>query len=99
MKFCSIITDTHQNTVLIPKTALVYENENVHVFVVRDSIAHKIPLEAGYQDFEKIESLSKIEAGEKIIVVGQAGLKDQTKVNIVAERENTFETAQNSYNQ
>lgn len=93
-----IITDVHHNTVLIPKTALIYENENVHVFVVRDSIAHKISLEAGYQDFEKIESLSKIEAGEKIIVVGQAGLKDQTKVNIVAERENTFETAQNSYN-
>jgi len=93
-----IITDTHQKTVLIPKIALVYENENVHVFVVRDSIAHKISLEAGYQDFANIESLSKIEPGEKVIVVGQAGLKDQTKVNIVAERENTFETAQNSYN-
>ncbi len=94
-----IITDTHQNTVLIPKTALVYENENVHVFVVRDSVAHKVKLDLGFQDYENVESLSQIEPGEKIIVVGQAGLKDQTKVNIVAERENTFETAQNSYNQ
>ncbi|MFQ5603891.1 MAG: efflux RND transporter periplasmic adaptor subunit [bacterium] len=81
-----IITDTHNNTVLIPKTAIIYENENIHVFVVRDSIAHKITLKAGYQDFEKIESLSGIAADEKIIVVGQAGLKDQTKVKIVAER-------------
>ena len=91
-----IITATHQNTVLIPKTALVYENENIHVFVVRDSVAHKIKLDLGFQDYEKVESLSQIEPGEKIIVVGQFGLKDQTRVNIVAERENTTQAAQNS---
>ncbi len=85
-----IITDTHSKTVLIPKTAIVYENENLHVFVVRDSIAHKVTLDVGYQDFEKIESISKIEAGAQVIVVGQAGLKDQTKVKIVAEREVAF---------
>ena len=89
-----IITDTHKNAVLIPKTAVIYENENVHIFVVRDSLARKITLAAGYQDFEKMESLSGIDAGEKIIVVGQAGLKDSTKVNIVAERETTLQTAQ-----
>ncbi len=85
-----IITDTHKNTVLIPKTAIVYENEVINVFVVRDSIAHKIALDPGYQDYEKIESLSGIEAGEKIIVVGQAGLNDKTRVKIVAERENSI---------
>ncbi|MCG8603463.1 efflux RND transporter periplasmic adaptor subunit [bacterium] len=85
-----IITDTHSSTVLIPKTAILYENENLHVFVVRDSIAHKIKLNIGYQDFEKIESLSEIDAGEQVIVVGQAGLKDQTKVKVVAEREIAF---------
>jgi membrane fusion protein (multidrug efflux system) len=86
-----IITDTHEGTVLIPKTALVYENENLHVFVVRDSIATKVTLAAGYQDFEKIESLRGIDAGEKIIVVGQAGLKDKSKVKVVAERKSTLE--------
>ncbi|MCH8980484.1 efflux RND transporter periplasmic adaptor subunit [candidate division KSB1 bacterium] len=91
-----IITATHQNTVLIPKTALVYENENVHVFVVRDSVAHKVKLDLGFQDYEKVESLSQIEPGEKIIIVGQSGLKDQSRVNIVAERENTTQAAQDS---
>jgi len=91
-----IITATHQKTVLIPKTALVYENEAIHVFVVRDSVAHKVKLDLGFQDYENVESLSKIEPGEKIIVVGQSGLKDQTRVNIVVERENTTQTAQNS---
>ncbi len=88
-----IITDTHYNAVLIPKTTLVYENEKMYVFIVRDSLANKIELDQGYQDFEKIEALSGVEVGEKIIVVGQAGLKDKTKVNIIAERETTLTTA------
>ncbi len=85
-----IVTNTHNNAILIPKTAIIYENENMNIFVVRDSIAHKIKLDVGYQDHEKIESLSSIEEGDKIILVGQTGLKDQTKVKIVTNRETKF---------
>jgi membrane fusion protein (multidrug efflux system) len=85
-----IVTDVHQDAVLIPKTALVYENEAMNVFVVKDSIAHKITLEVGFEDHEKIESLNNINEGDKVIVVGQAGLKDQTKVKIVSEQENSI---------
>jgi len=85
-----IVIDTHDDAVLIPKTALVYENEAMNVFVVRDSIAHKIVLKAGFQDHEKVECLEDIEAGDKVIVIGQAGLKDQTKVKIVSERKIDF---------
>ena len=81
-----IVIDTHESVVLIPKTAIVYENEMMNVFVVRDSIASKIPLKVGFQDHEKVECLADIEAGDKVIIVGQAGLKDQTKVKIVSER-------------
>jgi len=83
-----IVTDTHENAVLIPKTAIVYENELMNVFVVKDSVAHKIALKVGFQDHEKIEALADIDEGDKVIVVGQAGLKDKTKVKIVSEREN-----------
>lgn len=83
-----IITATHENAVLIPKTAIVYENEQLSVYVVRDSIVNKVALKVGFQDGEKIESLEGIEEGDLIIVVGQAGLKDKTKVRIVNERKN-----------
>ncbi len=85
-----IVIDTHEEAVLIPKTAIVYENEMMNVFVVRDSLAHKITLKVGFQDHEKVESLAEIEEGDKVIVVGQAGLKDQTKVKIVSERKIDF---------
>ena len=83
-----IITATHENAVLIPKTAIVYENEQLSVYVVRNSIANKVALKVGFQDGEKIESLEGIEEGDQIIVVGQAGLKDKTKVRIVNVRKN-----------
>ena len=87
-----IILNTHKNVILIPKTALIYENQYLNVFVVRDSLAHKIRLDTGYEDNEKIESLNGIEEGEKIIVIGQAGMKDKVKVDVVSERQNSFAT-------
>ncbi|MGD9489359.1 MAG: efflux RND transporter periplasmic adaptor subunit [Calditrichaceae bacterium] len=85
-----IIIDTHDDVVLIPKTAVVYEKEYMNVYVVRDSLAHKIRLKPGFQDNEKIESLQDVKEGDKVIVVGQAGMKDKTKVRIVSERQNTL---------
>jgi multidrug efflux pump subunit AcrA (membrane-fusion protein) len=81
-----IIIDTHKDAILIPKTAIVYENEYMNVFIVKDSLAHKIRLSAGFQDNEKVESLERINAGDKVVVVGQAGMKDKTRVAIVRER-------------
>lgn len=88
-----IITETHDNAVLIPKTAIVYENENMNVYVVRDSIARKIQLDPGFQNYQYIEALTQISEGEKVIVVGQAGLKDSTKVKIISERNNNLSEA------
>jgi membrane fusion protein (multidrug efflux system) len=80
-----LITDTHSNTVLIPKNAILYDENMMYVFVVRGDQARKITLETGYSDTEFVESLSGIEAGEKVVVVGQTGLKEGTKVRLVNE--------------
>ncbi|KAA3619602.1 MAG: efflux RND transporter periplasmic adaptor subunit [Calditrichaeota bacterium] len=81
-----VITETHKDAVLVPKSAIVYENETMNVYVVRDSLAHKLVLNSGFQNYEFIEALDGLQAGDKIIVVGQSGLKDQTKVKVVSER-------------
>ncbi len=86
----NLIIAVHQDAVLVPKLAVVYENEYMNVFVVKDSLAHKIRLTPGFEDSEKIESLRDLQAGDEVIVVGQAGLKDKTRVRVVARRENPF---------
>ncbi len=85
-----LIIDTHEDTILVPKTSVVYENEYMNVFLVKDSTAQKIRLTPGFEDNEKIESLQDIDEGDKVIVVGQSGLKDKAKVRIVAERETNY---------
>ena len=77
-----IITDTHQDAVLIPKQAIVYDGEDKYVFVIEDNKASKIKLDAGFENGNFIESLSDIEPGMPIIVVGQNGLKDAAKVKV-----------------
>ncbi len=78
-----IVTETHEHAVLVPKRAVVYDDELPHVFVVEDSTASKVKLEVGFEDSNHLEVLSGIERGDLIVVVGQTGLKDQAKVRVI----------------
>ena len=78
-----VVTDTHVDAVLVPKEAVVYDGGERFIFVVEDSTATKVQLDAGFEDSKFVESLELIESGTDIIVVGQNGLKDKAKVKIV----------------
>lgn len=78
-----IVTDTHTGAVLVPKEAVVYDGGDRYVYVVQDSAAVKIKLDAGFENSRYVEALSQIEPGDPVIVVGQNGLKDQARVKVV----------------
>ncbi len=80
-----VVTDTHTDAVLLPKQAVVYDGGERYVFVVEDSTASRVSLDAGYEDSRFIEALSGIAAGAPVIVIGQAGLKDKARVKVVSE--------------
>ncbi|MBT6146726.1 MAG: efflux RND transporter periplasmic adaptor subunit [Gemmatimonadetes bacterium] len=79
-----IVTDTHADAVLVPKEAIVYDGGDRFVFVVRDSTAHRVKLDAGFENTHYIEARADIEDSTQVIVVGQNGLKDQARVRVVA---------------
>ncbi len=81
-----LIVSTHENARLIPKSALIYENERIYFFVVENDTSKKYELEKGYEDAEKVEMLNDLQVGAKIVVLGQNGLKDGTKVKIIQEK-------------
>ena len=78
-----VVIDTHQDAILVPKEAVVYDGSDRYVFVVSDSAAQRVQLDVGYENGSFIEALSDIAADSPIIVVGQNGLKDQARVNIM----------------
>jgi membrane fusion protein (multidrug efflux system) len=86
-----IVTDTHENAVLVPKEAVVYDGGDRYVFVVEGTTASRVKLDAGFENSRFIEALSLIQPDTPIIVVGQNGLKDKARVKIVNQEDHTLE--------
>jgi membrane fusion protein (multidrug efflux system) len=79
-----LVTDVHENTLYLPKTALVYDNDKTYFYTVEDdSVAIKHLLNKGFEDNARVEVKNKLNEGQEIIIVGQSGLKDSSLVRIV----------------
>jgi len=78
-----IIYDTHENSLLIPKHAILSEDGSETVFVIKDSTAIRQVVETGYSNDLYFEIISGLSPGDQVVVVGQNGLKDSSKVEIV----------------
>lgn len=78
-----IVTSTHEDAVLVPKRAVVYDDGLPHVFLVSDSTASKVQLRVGFEDSDNLEILSGVARGDSIVVVGQNGLKDKARVRVI----------------
>jgi membrane fusion protein (multidrug efflux system) len=81
-----LVVDVRTNTLLIPKTALIYENERTYFFVIGSDTVQKLELKKGFEDAEKIEVLNSVPDSAKIVVVGQGGLKEGSAVKIIKEK-------------
>ena len=81
-----IVTMTNNDALLLDKDAIIFDSDKRFVFVVKDSLALKILVEIGFEDASKVEILKGINESDKVIIVGQNGLRDKTKVKVVKER-------------
>jgi membrane fusion protein (multidrug efflux system) len=77
-----LITETHQDALLIPKQALLLEAEKDTVFIVAGRFAYTQEIKIGFRDDKNIEILDGIKDGEYVIVVGQDGLNNGSEVKL-----------------
>jgi len=78
-----LYTDAEKNALLIPSTAIVYDESKTRVFVLDGDIAKEKQISTGDTYGDMIEVKSGLSAGEKIVVVGQNNLAEGVKVNIL----------------
>lgn len=78
-----IIYDTHLSTLLVPKEALIEEDEDISLYVVQDSIAVRIKVDRGYMDSRYAEILDGVSEGAQVITAGQGSLRDSSRVEII----------------
>lgn len=75
--------DTHENTLLVPKSAVVREDDEAAVFIIRDSMAFRQQVVMGYENGQFIEILSGLRQGDQIVTTGHAGLRDSSRVESI----------------
>jgi len=79
-----VIYDTHQDAMLVPKTALVTEDNVAFVFTIADGKANKKEVELGFSNSSHVEIVSGINLGDQVITMGQRNIKDQAQIEIIA---------------
>lgn len=79
----SIKTDTVEDAVLIPKSAVLEEDGETYVFVAEGETARRKAVELGYENGTAVQVRSGVQPGDRIIVAGQGALKEGDKTKIM----------------
>lgn len=83
----SIVHDVHINALQIPRSALVGDvagdGGNFSVFVIEGDEVERRTIRTGYAESGLIEILEGLDDTDSIVIVGQAGLKDGSKVSVI----------------
>lgn len=83
----SIIYDTHENALQVPRSAVQDDGGEQTVFVVVDSKAQRRLVSTGFSDRGMMEITSGIDDDDAIVTLGQAGLKDDALVTVIGADE------------
>jgi membrane fusion protein (multidrug efflux system) len=78
-----LVTATHADALLVPKRALVYDNDQMFVYRLgEERRVERVYIEAALSDRDWIEPAEGLTSGDEIVIAGQAGLKDGALVEL-----------------
>ncbi len=76
-------TETRSGSLVIPKAALSLESLGDTVYVVDGGVARRREVELGFREGDRVEVLSGVAEGERVVTVGQDGLSDGTPIRVL----------------
>ena len=79
----NIVKRTVADALAIPLFAVINRDEKHYAYVVNDDQAHMRPVELGILEGWRMEVVSGLEAGERVIVVGHRNVSEGTPVKVV----------------
>jgi membrane fusion protein, multidrug efflux system len=77
-----IYTQAPREVVVVPLTALIYENANIRIFVADGDIARERKVKTGGKYGEYMEIVEGLKEKERVVVVGQNNLSEGVKLNV-----------------
>jgi membrane fusion protein (multidrug efflux system) len=79
----SIVYDRHENALQVPRSAVVEDQGERSVFVVVDGTAVRRAVTTGFGEKGMIEIVDGLEDTDRVVTLGQIGLKDGSKVTVI----------------
>ncbi len=92
----NIVYDMHAQALQVPRSAIIDEAGQTSVFIIEDEKAVRRSIKTGYANSGNIEILDGLTGSEMIVVVGQAGLREGSKVAVINAVEVEESSANNS---
>lgn len=81
-----LVTEQHNNSLLVPKKALLEEAGEQYVYLITNGVAARKTVQIGFTDDQHAEVLSGVNTGDAVVVAGQGSLHDGSKTETVATR-------------
>jgi len=82
-----IATDKSEGALTVPVDALVARSGGNVVYTVQDGVAREVQVKTGISDGKVIEIVSGLQEGDQVIVLGQQGLVDGSRVAVSGGQE------------
>ncbi len=79
----SVTYAVHKDALTVPRAAILTEDGESAVYVVKAGVAHRVPVSLGFADGDKVEVLRGLAKGDLVVTLGQNSLKDGAKVAVV----------------
>ncbi len=81
-----LVLETHEDALLVPKEALLYEGDDISCYVIREDRAVEVLLETGFETPTEIEVRGgDITDADLVVVVGADRLEDGGRVEVANE--------------
>ncbi len=77
--------DNRADALVVPRIALLEDEGDPAVFVIRNAKAARVPVKLGYLDGEWAEVRAGIKQGDQVVVAGKTALRDGTLVQLIGK--------------
>lgn len=84
-----VVSDYTNDAITIPVDAVYYDGGDAYAYTCEGSTVHKVPVETGIFDEERIEILSGITMQDKVIVTWSSELYEGSQVNAMSGENKT----------
>ncbi len=79
-----IVYDRRENVLTVPRTALLDDESEPSLYVVRDGKSVRVAVKTGYSNGDIIEVVSGLKAGDIVITAGKVAVRDGALVTVIA---------------